>query len=89
MSTATSSPTTERAEVEEKLTTLKTELEGEDLDAIRGATEALMNASQQFSQRLYEQASAEASPGGADESTDAGDSSDDDIVDAEIVEDED
>jgi len=77
----------ERSEVDEKLAVLNTQLEGEDLDAIRGATEALMNASQQFSQRLYEQASAE-NTDGADDSAD-GDSSDDDIVDAEIVEDED
>jgi len=77
----------ERSEVDEKLAVLNTQLEGEDLDAIRGATEALMTASQQFSQRLYEQASAE-NTDGADDSAD-GDSSDDDIVDAEIVEDED
>ncbi|MCL4114096.1 UNVERIFIED_CONTAM: hypothetical protein GTU68_023277 [Idotea baltica] len=77
----------ERAEVDEKLAALKTQLEGEDLDAIRGATEGLMNASQQFSQRLYEQASAENSSG-SDDSSDGGDNSDDDIVDAEIVEDE-
>ena len=64
------------------MSTLKAALEGDDLEAIKGATEALMNASQQFSQRLYENASV----------NDAGDPTsdapgDDDIVDAEIVED--
>ncbi len=72
----------ERVEVDEKMATLKTALEGEDLDVIKGATEALMNASQQFSQRLYENASVN-DQGGDEESA----SGDDDIVDAEIVED--
>ena len=76
----------ERSDVDEKLAALKTQLEGDDLDAIRGATEGLMNASQQFSQRLYEQASTEsATDSGSDESAA---SADEDIVDAEIVEDE-
>ena len=77
----------ERAEVDEKLAALVTQLEGDDLDAIRGATEAVMNASQQFSQRLYEQASAENSDEG-ENSADDSDSNEDEIVDAEIVEDE-
>ena len=77
----------ERAEVDEKLAALMTQLEGDDLDAIRGATEAVMNASQQFSQRLYEQASAENSDEG-ENSADDSDSNEDEIVDAEIVEDE-
>jgi len=72
----------ERADVEEKLATLRTELGGEDLEGITGATEALMNASQQFSQRLYEQAGAAAADDGA-AADDA--AADDDIVDAEIV----
>ena len=73
----------ERVEVDEKLATLKTTLEGEDLDVIKGATEALMNASQQFSQRLYENASVNDTDMGGDPAA----SGDDDIVDAEIVED--
>ena len=77
----------ERAEVDEKFAALVTQLEGDDLDAIRGATEAVMNASQQFSQRLYEQASAENSDEG-ESSADDSDSNEDEIVDAEIVEDE-
>jgi len=71
----------ERAEVDEKLATLKTSLEGSDLEVIKGATESLMTASQQFSQRLYENASV------AEDDAAAGADDDDDIVDAEIVED--
>jgi len=78
----------ERTEVDDKLGALRILLEGDDLEAIKGGTESLMNASQQFSQRLYEQASAENAAGGAE--SEAGDAApeEDDIVDAEIVEDE-
>ena len=75
----------ERSDVDTKMSALKTELEGDDLDAIKAATEALMNASQQFSQRLYEQAGAEASAAPTDADAASGD---DDIVDAEIVDEE-
>jgi molecular chaperone DnaK len=76
----------ERSNVESKLGELKTALDGGDLEAIKNGTEALMTASQQFSQRLYEAASAAAGDGPA-----AGGSSapnDDDVVDAEIVDDD-
>ena len=75
----------ERSEVEDKMGTLKTALEGNDLEAIKGATEALMTASQQFSQRLYENATV--NPDGEASADDAATGGDDDIVDAEIVED--
>jgi molecular chaperone DnaK len=71
----------ERANVEAKLGELKGALGGADLEAIKTATDALMSASQEFSQKLYEAAASEA--GG-----EAGPSSapnDDDVVDAEIV----
>jgi len=72
----------ERADVEAKMAELKTALEGSDLEAIKGATESLMTASQQFSQRLYENATVT-----GEDDVAAGDGGDDDIVDAEIVED--
>ena len=62
-------------QVEKALQALKEALEGSDLDAIRARTDALAAASQSLSQRLYEQASAADGQGG----------SDDEIVDAEIV----
>jgi len=72
----------ETANVTEKLAALKKALEGDDVDAIKDATEALMTASQEFGQRLYEAAQAEQAAGAP-----TGDAaSDDDVVDAEIVE---
>jgi molecular chaperone DnaK len=76
----------ERSNVEAKLGELKTALDSSDLEAIKNGTEALMSASQQFSQRLYEAAAAAAGEGPA-----AGGGSapnDDDVVDAEIVDDD-
>jgi len=74
----------EKANIESKLADAKSALEGDDMEAIKDATEALMNASQEFGQRLYEQAAqadreAEAEAGAPD---------DDEVVDAEIIEDD-
>ena len=85
----------EKEDVETALKGVKDALAGTNVEAIKDATEKLVGVSQSFSQRLYEQASASASAGG-----DAGGSvatvppaatapargrSDDDVVDAEIV----
>ncbi|MEC9000113.1 MAG: molecular chaperone DnaK [Actinomycetota bacterium] len=71
----------EKANVTDKLDALKAALEGDDIEAIKDATEALMTASQEFGQRLYEAAQAEQAG-----SSPTGDvASDDDVVDAEIV----
>jgi len=79
----------DKAAVEGPLAELKKSLEGNDTAAIKSATEALMSASQAFSQKLYEAASRDAAAAGTSASgQDAGPSagsSDDDIVDAEIV----
>jgi molecular chaperone DnaK len=83
--------TEEKAAVEGPLDDLKKALEGNDTDAIKSATEALMSASQAFSQKLYEAAARDANATGSSASgQDAGssDAGDDDIVDAEIVDDE-
>ena len=71
----------ERAAVESKLAELKTALAGSDLAAIKAATESLVTASQEFSSKLYQQAAA------ADGAASAGASgpNDDEVVDAEIV----
>jgi len=74
----------DKAAVEAQLAALKTALEGTDVDTIRSATDAVMSASQTFTQRLYEHAS----QNGGDSARAGGDAagaSDDDIVDAEIV----
>jgi molecular chaperone DnaK len=77
----------EKEAVETALAELKEALAGDDVERIRRSTEALMTASQTFSARLYEAASQ--SGDGAGAGTGAGDGagapSDDDVVDAEIV----
>jgi molecular chaperone DnaK len=76
-------PAEERATVDGRVADLKSALGGSDLEAIKTATEALMTASQQFTQRLYEAAASE-SGGGAPRASAV---SDDEVVDAEIVDD--
>jgi molecular chaperone DnaK len=76
----------EKTQVEEHLAALKSAISGTDTDAIKSATEALMTSSQGFTQRLYEaaaQSDREAGSAGASQP------SDDDIVDAEVVDDTD
>jgi molecular chaperone DnaK len=83
----------EKDDVETALKGLKDALAGTSLEGIKDATEKLVGVSQSFSQRLYEQASASASqpaggagPEGAGGGEGAAEgSSDDDVVDAEIV----
>jgi molecular chaperone DnaK len=85
-------PAEEKDAVEAPLADLKKALEGNDHDAIKTATEALMEASQAFSQKLYEAAAKDAGAEGSSASGQgdgAGAVNDDDIVDAEIVDDED
>jgi molecular chaperone DnaK len=74
----------EKTQVESALSTLKEALNGSDVEAIRGATEALMKASQSFASRLYEQASSSSESAAAGASGTSA-PSDDDVVDAEIV----
>ena len=49
----------EKSSVEEKLADLKSALSGSDVEAMRNATDALMSASQGFTQKLYEAAAQE------------------------------
>jgi molecular chaperone DnaK len=85
----------EKSAVEDKLGDLKGALGGSDVEAIRNATDALMSASQTFTQKLYEAASAEGAAAGAGAGGPGGPAdaasqpADDDVVDAEIVDDED
>jgi len=72
----------ERDAVEEALAQLKQVLTGSDLEAIKAATERLNATLQPFAQRLYD-ATSGGGPNGA-----AGGPTDDDVVDAEIVDEE-
>jgi len=75
----------EKATVQTPLDELKTALNGNDIDAIRSAHEKLMAASQSFSQKLYEKAAQDNAAGtSASGQTNSG-GGDDDIIDAEIV----
>ena len=81
----------EKEAVEQPLADLKKAMEGNDTDAIKAATDTLMSASQAFSQKLYEAAARDSGAEGTSASgqdTGAGSVNDDDIVDAEIVDDE-
>jgi molecular chaperone DnaK len=77
----------DKSNVESLIAESKTALAGTDMDAIKDATEKLAAASQSMGAKLYEQAAAAAqSEGGSD----ADATNDDDVVDAEIIdEDED
>ena len=80
---------TEKDDVESAVANLKDALAGTNVESIKDATEKLMGVSQSFSQRLYEQASQAASApsndGSGDGGSDGGAGSDDEVVDAEIV----
>jgi molecular chaperone DnaK len=78
----------EKTAVETGLAELKSAISGDDVETIKNATELLMNASQTFTQKLYEAASqadkdymAGQTPGGSEPQ-------DDDVVDAEIIDDD-
>ena len=66
----------ERDQLEASLNELRTALSGSDLGAIRSASDRVSTASQAFASRLYQQAGSEQPGTGG---------SDDDVVDAEIV----
>ena len=78
----------EKSEINAKLDALRSALAGEDIDAIKAAMEALMTASQEFGQRLYEAAAASERPDMGGDNVDGADGSgDDEVVEAEIVDD--
>jgi molecular chaperone DnaK len=83
----------EKEDVENALKGVRDALAGTSVEEIKDATEKLVGVSQSFSQRLYEQASASTSAGSAGSAGPSDDgaagaeegASDDDVVDAEIV----
>jgi molecular chaperone DnaK len=80
-------PADERDRVEAAVKGVKDALAGTDVEAIKTATEALMQTSQSFAQKLYESAAAEqaAAGGTAGGATTHAAPNDDEVVDAEIV----
>ncbi len=78
----------EKEDVSSALQQVKEALSGTDLEAIKTATDQLVSASQGFSQRLYQQASQAASAssgGGGEDGSGSSEPSEDEVVDAEIV----
>jgi molecular chaperone DnaK len=75
-------PAEAKANVEEPLSELKKALEGTDTDAIKAAVEKVATASQALGAAMYAQGD---TPAGAEGATASDESSDDDIVEAEIV----
>ena len=72
--------------VEADLASLKTALSGSDLEAIKSATEKLAVGVQELGKQLYEQAAASAAPSADGAAANgAGAPNDDEVVDAEIV----
>jgi molecular chaperone DnaK len=73
----------DRKQVEDALEEAKEALKGTNLDAIRSTSEHLMTASQKFAEVMYQRAQSQQ---GASQAP--GDSAGDDVVDAEVVDDE-
>ncbi|HVM02075.1 MAG TPA: molecular chaperone DnaK [Acidimicrobiales bacterium] len=74
----------ERNNTEQALKELKAALGGNDTNAVRNASDTLMQASQAFAQRLYEQAAQERAAAEGEQAPGGGGGFDD-VVDAEIV----
>lgn len=81
-------PEDAKSNVTGPLTELKSALEGTDIDAIKSASEKVAQASQALGTALYEQQAASGAAGGAGSAEGhgpAGSPADDDVVEAEIV----
>ncbi|MFC9677382.1 Hsp70 family protein, partial [Streptomyces sp. NPDC056949] len=77
-----------KTEVEESLTELKEKLKGEDTAEIRTATEKAAAVSQKLGQAIYAQGAQAAGGHQAGAPDDRQKAADDDVVDAEIVDDD-
>ena len=77
-------------EVTEKVNALKEALKGDDVEKIKSAQSELMTSAQKIGQQLYAQQGAACAAGAAGAASDAnaGASKDDDVVDAEVVDDD-
>ncbi|MDU5888127.1 Hsp70 family protein, partial [Bifidobacterium scardovii] len=81
-------------EVTDKVNALKEALKGEDIEAIKTAQSELMTSAQKIGEALYAQQGAAEATGaagaaGAGASGTASNGGDDDVVDAEVVDDDD
>ena len=75
-----------KAEIEEAIKSVREALEGEDVEAINSRTEALQQAFHRVSEKIYQQAqSDQAASGDGAGPEDSAKAADDEIVDAEVV----
>jgi molecular chaperone DnaK len=74
-----------KSEVESAVADLKKALEGSDIDEIKQATEKAAQVSQKMGTAIYAQAQASAGSGTTTEGESAGQAADDEVVEAEIV----
>jgi molecular chaperone DnaK len=82
-------PADVKAEVESAIADLKRALEGTDIEAIKEATEKAAQVSQKMGTAIYAQSQASTSAGGASDGGSASEGpADDDVVEAEIVDDD-
>jgi len=82
-------PADAKANVDEPLAALKKALEGTDIEAIKTASEKVATASQALGSAMYAAAQAAAPAGDGNPGSDQGaGSADEDVIDAEIVDDE-
>ncbi len=79
--------TEDKAALDEALAELTEALKGEDVDRIKTASEALTKASHKLAEQIYA-TNAQSSGGSAEADGEAAPPNDDDVVDAEIVEEE-
>lgn len=76
-----------KSEVQSDVDDLKKALEGEDDDAVKSAFEKLQSSQTKLGEAIYAQAQAQAGESGGEAGADSAD--EDDVVDAEVVDDED
>ncbi len=78
-------PAEAKSNVEEPLTELKKAIEDNDAAGMRAATDKVAAASQALGAAMYSQAEQDGTAGSADAASEAADMSEEDVVDAEIV----
>jgi molecular chaperone DnaK len=76
---------TTKADIEQALTELREALKGEDADAIRTKMEALGSKSQKLAEAIYQASADQPGPATSDTGAAEGSTGDDDVVDAEVV----
>ena len=76
-------PSADKEAIEAALSELKAVKDGEDVEAIQQKTQALVQAAMKLGEAMYAAQQSEGAEGGE---TASGDSSDDDVVDAEFSE---